>query len=187
MDFFTRGKRGDIFLEKIKGQTIVVKKKREDSKALDTMKNEARWLKTLNKKRIGPKLLSFRQGSIRMEYVQGEPFVDFYDKHKNKTVVNTIIKELFRQCRVMDVLNVSKEEMHKPIKHILITSKHKPVMLDFERCRNTEKPQNVTQFCQFLLRLHVPVDKTALKDTLRSYKTDYSEKNYKTLLALFRL
>ena len=60
-----------------------------------------------------------------------------------------MIKEVLEQCFVLDSLHVDKEEMHHPHKHILIDKE--PVLIDFERAHYTEKPQNVTQFCQFLI------------------------------------
>jgi len=186
MKFFTRGKRGDIFLETVRGKTIIVKKKRADSKALNSIANEAFWLKKLNTKGIGPTFISFTNTTLRMAYIHGTPFVEFYDTHKGTTIINTILHKLFRQCRTMDILQVNKEEMHKPFKHIIIQD-NTPVMIDFERCKRTTKPQNITQFCQFLVRLGVLVDKEALKATLQAYKKDYSTAQYTQLLRLFHL
>ena len=40
--------------------------------------------------------------------------------------------------------------MHNPLKHIIIDAKNMPVLIDFERCYETEKPHNVTQFVDFI-------------------------------------
>ena len=41
--------------------------------------------------------------------------------------------------------------MHNPYKHIIVTEQTVPIFIDFERAHKTEKPQNVTQFCQYVL------------------------------------
>ena len=46
-------------------------------------------------------------------------------------------------------MQVNKEEMHHPLKHVLIKDT-KAVMIDFERVHYTEKPKSTTQFCQFI-------------------------------------
>ena len=67
------------------------------------------------------------------------------------------LKEILNQCRVLDKLHVNKFEMHHPTKHILINpgkpSRKTVVMIDFERCYETQKPQNVTQFIEFICRI----------------------------------
>ena len=55
------------------------------------------------------------------------------------------------QLYLMDRSNINKEEMHHPVKHIIITNKNRPVLLDFERCHHVKSPGNITQFCDFLM------------------------------------
>jgi len=79
---------------------------------------------------------------------------------------------------------VNKFEMHHPTKHILIKagkpSRKTVVMIDFERCRWTEKPKNVTQFVQFLLR-YEPYAGKQVDNLLRQYKIRQDEKDYRSL------
>ena len=51
----------------------------------------------------------------------------------------------------MDGVGVNKEEMTRPWKHIIVTPAGEAILIDFERCRETRLPKNVTQFCQFLI------------------------------------
>jgi len=53
-------------------------------------------------------------------------------------------------------------------------------MIDFERCYYTEKPKNVTQFCQFLLLIN-KIKPEAI-EILKKYKKDESEENFKRIL-----
>ena len=69
--------------------------------------------------------------------------------------------------------------MHHPVKHIIIGKNRKPVLIDFERCRKTEKPKNVTQFCQFLIgnlvrellsKKGIAIDKNKITGFARNYR-----------------
>src|SRR3989338_10952221 len=153
MQFLARGKRGEVFLTKYRGKTVVVKQIRSTSQALNTLENEADWLRKLNKQTIGPKLIKLEDGKLFMEYIQGVPIGAYLENHPFSV---TLAKEILNQCRVLDKLHVNKFEMHHPTKHILINpgkpSRKTVVMIDFERCKWTKKPKNVTQFVQFLQR-----------------------------------
>jgi len=62
-----------------------------------------------------------------------------------------VLKNVFEQCYKMDKLGLNKEEMHHPVKHIVVQKNGKPVLLDFERCKSRKRQHNVTQFCQFVI------------------------------------
>ena len=54
----------------------------------------------------------------------------------------------------MDQSKLQKEEMHHPYKHIIVTPKNQPVLLDFERLHFSNRPSNVTQFVEYICRMH---------------------------------
>ena len=142
---FGKGKRGLIYKEKVNGKDVIIKVPHPDSRT-ETVNNEIRFLKLVNKKGIGPKFIKSCNNKLWMEYVEGELILDFL---KNKKLITTTIKSILNQMYVLDKLGVNKFEMTHPHKHIIVR-KNKPVLIDFERCRFTEKPKNVTQFCQFI-------------------------------------
>jgi len=186
MKFLTKGKRGEIYTAVLKGKKVIIKKKRKGSKAFNRIENESYWLKRLNKQKIGPKFLSFKNGILMMEYVAGEAIGEYL---KHKQLNKALAKEVLEQCRVMDTLQVNKLEMTNPYKHILIkkgkASRKNVVMIDFERCKQTEKPKNVTQFCQYLLKKGWKVDRKHLRQLLQKYKQEYSSRSFRNLLRLF--
>ncbi|MEK6861305.1 MAG: hypothetical protein AABY07_05015 [Nanoarchaeota archaeon] len=186
MQYLAKGKRGMVFLAKLNNVLVAIKTKRPDSKALNSINNESYWLNRLNKHGIGPKLIDYGENYLAMEYVKGIRFVDYFKETKNKKKLNKIIKDIFNQCYKLDKLNVNKYEMHNPVKHIIIR-KDKAVLIDFERCKKSRKPKNVTQFCQFLLKLGFKIDRNELIGLLKSYKGSYSIKNFDNLCKLFSL
>jgi len=183
MKFLAHGKRGDVFLTTYRGKKAVIKQVRATSKALSTLEHESFWLQQVNQQQIGPKFYSFNDGLLCMDYIKGVPIGAYLKTHPFS---KALAKEILDQCRVLDKMHVNKFEMHHPVKHIVIKpgkpSRKTVVMLDFERCRWTEKPKNVTQLTQFLLR-HAPYQGKDVGGLLRQYKKRQDEKTYTCLLA----
>ena len=186
--FLAKGKRGVIYkgiqerAELIKTHfakketiSIAIKTKREDSQAMGRIENEVNWLKILNKKGIGPKLLFSSKTYFAYKFVEGALFLDWIETARKKEVL-AVIKKLLNQCYIMDNIGVNKEEMHHPHKHIYITKNHRPVMIDFERCSRTENPKNVTQFVEFLARIKKDLKEfTYDPDKLRELAKEYKQ------------
>src|SRR3989344_8530110 len=178
--YLAKGRRSEVYVIKINNNLYAVKVKKEGISAENTVENESKFLKILNKYKIGPKFKNKGINYIIYEFVKGEFFVDYIKKSSRKNTVKIIINILL-QCRIMDKLKINKKEFHKPIKHIII-SKNKPVMIDFERCYYSKKPKNVTQFCQFLLLIN-KIKPEAI-GTLKEYKKNESDGNFKKILKL---
>src|SRR3989344_1383896 len=138
MEYFSKGKRGNIYLDN--GYAI---KKSSQLR----IKNEVKWLKILNKYKIGTKIISYNKTSFKYKFINGDFILGFIEKN-DKKIIKKILLDVLKQCRIMDELKVNKKEMHNPVKHILIKN-NGAFMIDFERCYKTEKPKNETQFCQF--------------------------------------
>jgi len=179
MKFLAKGKRGHVYLEKKDGKFICIKKSEEER-----ISNEVYWLKILNEEGVGPKLLKYDENSFCYEFIDGN-FILNYLEGKSKDVIKKIVKKILNQCRKMDRLKVNKFEMHKPLKHIIIKN-DMPIMIDFERCRESLFPKNVTQFCHFLTSNYfknlLKLDRKIMIKTLKEYKKDESEKNFRKIL-----
>ena len=200
--YFAHGKRGVIykaisdrsklvkthFPSKKDVINVAIKVKREESKAVERMLNEAKWLKILNKKNIGPKLLFHGDNYLVYKFVEGEFILDWMRKN-DKEDIKKVILNVLEQCFVMDQLNVNKEEMHHPLKHILVGENNKVTLIDFERCYKTDKPHNVTQFIDFICRIKkelkskiivVVVEK--LRKLAKEYKESYRRDDFNEIL-----
>lgn len=149
---FSRGKRGIIIKAKHKGKDVAIKSKRDDSKALGNIEREAMFLKILNKHDIGPRLI-MSHDFLMYEFVNGV-FIDEFLKKSDKKEIIAVLKKIFLQLNTMDKLGINKFEMIRPYKHIIIENNN-PVMIDFERCRYTDDPKNVSQFLEFLVRKEI--------------------------------
>ncbi|MEK6853878.1 MAG: methyltransferase, partial [Nanoarchaeota archaeon] len=199
VELFEKGNRGLIYKGSYKGKTVAVKAKRKESAAVATIENEINWLKKLNKEGIGPKLLfsSKEKDWFAYEFVNGKFILDFIgscgNDEKGKLKVKEAIKQLLLHCRKLDELKINKEEMLRPQKHVILDDFGKITMIDFERCRKTLKPKNVTQLCQFLAGAYansllqqkgVSIDKEKLIAAAKQYKHAQNRENFKRILDL---
>ena len=191
-EFFAKGKRGFIYTAKLGNKKIAIKEKNPESKAQSRIEFEAYWLKKLNKYKIGPKFISFKNDSLAYEFVEGIFIMDFVINSTEKDI-RKVLRDIFDQMFLLDKLGINKEEMHHPYKHIVITKRKKPVLLDFERANNTEKPSNVTQFCQYITstNFHALLNEKGLKVNIRKvraaarkYKHNINKKNFKEIISL---
>jgi len=198
---FAKGKRGVVytaFLENKKSlKKVAIKEKKIESTAEGNIEREAEWLKILNNHNIGPKFIAFENNSLIYEFVEGEFIQDFL-LHSSRKDTLQIFNDVMEQCRKMDKLGINKLEMTRPRKHVIITSEKSKenlkqkqklvsVMIDFERCRRTDKPKNVTQFCQFITlaensrileQKNIFIDKNEMINTARNYKENPDSKNF---------
>ncbi len=183
----TKGHRGLIYTSDFNNKKVTIKVKNPESKAVGRIKNEAKYLKLLNKHKIGPKLLFYSDDFFVYEFIKGEFIEDFIKKSNNNNIIK-MLKIIFNQMFVLDNLKINKEEMHHPVKHVIV-SKNKPVLIDFERCHKTIKPHNVTQFCQYIIKISKLLDKKNIKinknkiiELSKIYKKDMNKKNLRGIL-----
>ena len=191
--YFAKGKRGVVSVGSLKGVKVALKVKNPKSMAEGRVANEAIFLKLVNKSSIGPKFLAFEHDTLMYEFVEGEYLPEILPV-LTKDQLKQVLRELLQQARVLDSLKISKGEMLRPFKNVVITSDFHAVLIDFERCIEKERPNNVTQFCQFLAsemmqehykRLEMRVPRTKVLMLAKDYKEDYSQKVFDKLLGMF--
>lgn len=191
---FEKGNRGVLYKGSYKGKTVVVKTKRKESKAIAAIENEINWLGKLNKAGIGPKLLFFGEEKewFACEFVEGKFILNFIRSNDKKKAASAV-KQLLLQCRTLDKLKANKEEMSRPHKHAIIDSRGKLTLIDFERCRKTAKPKNVTQLCQFLAGNYansllrqkgININREELLAAAQRYKHTQKEESFKKIVDL---
>lgn len=198
-----RGHRGLIYTGLLKKKKIAIKIQRSDIGVKDSVENEVVQLKLLNKRNIGPNVLFSGKNYFAYDYADGRFILDFFNDSKTKkSDVLSVLEDVFEQMFVLDQLGVNKEEMHHPVKHIVITTgktkkrdKFIPVLLDFERCKKRDKTHNVTQFAQFTIsgRLlpilenkNIHINMLEMLDSSQKYSKEHNRKNFERFLELLR-
>lgn len=197
-EYLGKGKRGLVYTASLDGRKVLVKEK-NPSAAVDTVAHEAAMTQKLHSLGVGPAFIAYSEGTLVREYVDGERIEDFLG-HASADEARSVVRQALEQCRTMDEAGINKQEMTHPYKHILVRrlpggTQHavEAVMIDFERCKHTRKPKNVTQFCQYLARIApllekcgVRIDSENVKDLGMRYKQEgYDEKVFEELLLLF--
>ncbi|HLC90230.1 MAG TPA: HemK2/MTQ2 family protein methyltransferase [Candidatus Nanoarchaeia archaeon] len=195
--YFTHGKRGSIFRGEIDRsklvkthfpgkkdiQQVIIKIKREESDAIGRIANEVKWLTALNLYNIGPRLLFSGEGYFVTSFIEGMFIMEWIASHRSAEV-KKVLHNVLQQCFVMDTKKVNKEEMHHPLKHIVVDPNNRPILLDFERCAHAEKPHNVTQFIEFICRMKkelegkgISVPVVELRELSKQYKEEMTKEN----------
>jgi HemK-related putative methylase len=175
--YLAKGKRGIIYTGSLEKRKVTIKASNPGSHAIGRIENETRMLRKVNKKNIGPKFLFSAGNFLAYVYVDGKMILDFIAGAEKKRILD-ILDDLFRQLYTLDTMGISKEEMHHPVKHILVGKR--PVLIDFERAHHTQRPQNVTQFLQFLVEISpllrksgILLEKDSLIKSAKSYTRDH--------------
>jgi putative serine/threonine protein kinase len=188
MELIAKGKRSYVYLLKQKEKKIAFKVVIDKKRTKNVIKNEKKFLNVVNKEGIGPKFIGSGKDYVSYYYIEGIRILDFIKNADKKLIIN-ILKEVLEQCYKLDKIGLNKEELHKPVKHILIANK-KPVMIDFERSHYSSKPKNVSQFCQFLmsknlkeilLTKQISINKEEMINKIKIYKSKMSYKNLKNI------
>jgi putative serine/threonine protein kinase len=180
-----KGHRGIVRTVFINGKKIAVKSRL--SKAYNIAK-EAKFLKLLNKKGIGPKLIKYDESAIYMQFIEGSRILDYVEESKiTKNQIISVFRKILLQLYEMDRQKINKRELTHPYKHIIIGKDDEPFMIDFERCYYSEKSKNITQFIQFLCsaRLKYLLDKKGIavnRDNLIISAKEYKEKKDKDIV-----
>ncbi|MEK6845217.1 MAG: hypothetical protein AABY26_00540, partial [Nanoarchaeota archaeon] len=176
--FLARGKRGVVFQGKWKSKKIALKVENPRSKALGRIINEASGLKRVNKLGIGPKYYFSGKRYVAMKLVEGK-FIEKWIKESSAQEIRHLLRKVLKQCFKLDTIKMQKEEMHHPYKHVLITSRNNPMLLDFERLHFSQRPSNVTQFIEYICRMHnvlaerkVILNVEKLRELAGEYKRD---------------
>lgn len=202
--YFAHGKRGIIytglfdqsirikkFIPSKRTIKVAIKVKKPESKALNSIANEAACLQKLNLHHLGPVFLFQGESYLVYQFVEGEFIIDWLEQHDAEAIKSTLI-QILKQCSLLDKLKLEKQEMHHPQKHILL-EREIPVLLDFERCKTTTQPKNVTQFVEFICRENelltkkgIALHRTALQEQAKRYKKDYSTEEFATIVKLLQ-
>ena len=146
-----RGRHGVVFKIDFYGEEIAVKLANDKSKADEAIRRECKALKLVNGRRIGPALVSCSSEFVAYMFVRGTLLPDFI-MNASPLLLRKTLKRILWQCYTLDRMHLSKEEFHHPLKHVFISPEGLPLIIDFERAHSSEKPKNVTQFFQFLMR-----------------------------------
>ena len=178
------------------GRKVALKIRRVDADRA-SMRHEAEMLKKANSVGVGPKLLDFTENFLLMQYIDGKLLPEWLNETENQSLVKKILRNLLQQCFKLDQIGLDHGELSNASKHLIIDSKNKPYILDFETASDRRKPANLTSLAQYLfirkpisekiVNIIGEIDRQRLVDALRKYKREKTEENFERVLEVCRL
>ncbi len=180
------GWRGVVYRGRLNDKVIAIKVPKEPLHK-NAVKKEGSILKIVNREGIGGKLIIDGDDFIAYEYIEGKPL----KKVLNRNNAKVIFSQLLEQARKLDLLGISKDEMHRPHTNVIVDKNLNVYLIDFERAKKTENIQNVTQLVHYFLsegsRYLPPFDKDKLIEAAREYKKNRSDRNFERIRKILGL
>jgi len=166
-----KGKRGLVFSGKHEGKKVAIKVNRPG--ATQTLENESKMLLKVNEQGIGPRLLYHSSQCVVMEFIEG-PFLHVAFPLVDKQRQVALLQDLLRQALLLDKMGIDKHEFTRPYRNAIVRE-DKVILIDFERAKFADRPSNVSQVVQFVLR-SLPEDATIEgRDIVSQYKHTYDD------------
>lgn len=176
-----KGWRGIVYKGLLNGKVLAFKVPR-DKIHLKAIKKEAKILKEVNKHGIGGKLEIVGEDFIAYRFIEGKPLIDVINQENAKELVY----QLLIQARQLDKLGISKDEMHRPYKNVIVDDEGKVHLIDFERSKFSKKTHNITQLLHFIMtagyKYFNHFDKEKLIELAKKYKKEPSDENFKKIV-----
>jgi len=186
LEEFSEGWRGKIYIGYLDGQKVAIKTPKSEE-FINAINKEAEFLKILNQHNIGSKLIYHGRDFFIYHFIEGNPLKQVLSEENYKS----IIYQLLQQGRILDRLKISKDEMHRPHTNVLVDKKGKVYLIDFERAKYSEKPQNITQILQFILSIsnkYFPfIEREELIKLAKEYKREQTEERFFNILKYLNL
>lgn len=184
---------GIVVKARMRNNSVAVKIRRTDANRLN-MDHEATMLQLANSVGIGPKLLAKSSNFLIMELVNGIPLKQWTLLLPNsgcKRRVRKMLTRLLDDCFSLDKIGLDHGELSEAPKNVLVESKDRPRIVDFESASDNRRPSNVTSIAQYLLigggpakRLQAILKwrrKRSLISALRDYKQHPDEQRYRKI------
>ena len=173
---------GIVAKAQTQGRIVALKIRRVDADRQD-MAHEATMLKLANSVGVGPKLLGQSKNFLVMEFIKGVPlhhWVELLPKRGAKKRVRKTVARLLDDCFRLDGIHLDHGELSEAPKNVIVDSRDRPRIVDFESASDRRRPSNVTSITQYLLIGGGPARqlrsvlhwrrKTSLIRALRDYK-----------------
>lgn len=180
------GWRGQVYKGEFNSKVLTFKIPKNPS-FIHLIRKESEILKRINPYGIGGKLEIVGEDFLAYQYIDGIHLNEVINRDNYKNLVF----QLFIQGRILDRLGISKDEFHRPYKNVLVDKDLKVHLIDFERAKFTEYPQNITQLIQFVITggniFFKNVEKEKLIELAKIYKKAQTEKNFERILNYLNL
>ncbi len=177
---------GIVVMARRRKRRVALKIRRTDADR-ENMIREAMLLRKANAVEVGPRLIDARKDFLVMQLVLGDLLPKWIEKKASKEETSNVLKGILEQCWRLDMVGLDHGELSHAPKHIIVNTKQKPVIVDFETASLDRRPANVTSVCQFLFmdrntsniseKLGLG-NKKSIISALQSYKKERNRRNF---------
>ena len=183
-------------VENNKNEIMAVKIKRTDS-CRNSMKNEFDFYNLANMYRIGPKVYSYTDNVLLMDFLEGISIENWFLKTElDSNLIKTVVIDILNQCFILDKINLDHGQLNRLCNHIIIRPDNlKCSIIDFESASTFRKVSNLSSAFQGLFFRGIISKKinsyinyeNKIKEflkLLKIYKSNISRENFDSILSL---
>jgi len=165
-----------------------------------SLEGEAVFLGRVNRHGIGPKLYYSSKDFLVLEYVEGKRIWDYVMELKGRGAagrLRRVVKAMLEQAYILDREGVAHHELSNPLKHVIVASDERPVIIDFESATENRRYSNLTSLAQSLFvggkispkirRVMNIKDVDRIVSALKEYKARRDEEAFKKVLESARI
>lgn len=181
---------GLVVLAHRRSGKVALKIRRTDADR-SSMRREARLLRKANAVKVGPRLLGVTRNFLVMQYIEGDLLPVWLKTGISKTRSKRVLRNILEQCWRLDTARLDHGELSHAPKHVIITERDEPFIIDFETSSTKRRPSNVTSMSQFLFLSEISSEvvikfgtsgKENMIVSLRRYKNDMNRDNFLQVL-----
>ena len=174
---------------------VAVKIRRMDADR-SSLLDEVRLLRLANSVGVGPCLITATQNILVMQLFNGLPLFKWAEHTRNRSVVKRVLHQLLVECFKLDAIGLDHGELSHAPRNIMISTRNKPCIVDFESASSNRRVANVTSVIQYFLfgqlARHFGVPKLyrnrkSILTALTVYKQDGSVTNFENILRLLSI
>jgi putative serine/threonine protein kinase len=127
---------------------IALKIRRTDADRA-SMENEAKLQKIANGAGAGPRYLCHTENLIAMEFVPGKSVIKWIESASAPQFRN-VARNVLEQCFCLDQAGIDHGELSRLGRHVIVSEKDSPYIIDFESASTGRKTINVSSATQSL-------------------------------------
>ncbi|MDQ7038075.1 MAG: hypothetical protein Q9N26_02580 [Aquificota bacterium] len=143
-----KGWRGVVYRAMWRGEEVAVKVANRPE-AEEAIRKEAEILKALKGKRGYPQIVLSGEDFLVYRFIRGKTLREAgLDREKRKEVYRKVLEKAFE----LDSLRIKRDEFDYIEKNVILGEDGEVYIIDFDRGKFSERPSNLTQFLQLLVR-----------------------------------
>ncbi len=144
-----KGYVGVVVIAYLNEERVAIKIRRMDADRADLL-HEAEMLRKANEVNVAPLLSAVSKNFLLMQFLEGELLPGWLKTDGKVDSVKQVLRSVLESCYRLDSIGLDHGELSKAPKHVIVDSRLKPWILDFESASNLRKTANLSAICHFL-------------------------------------